>query len=73
MKVNLELSSDEALVLFEFLSRFVDKEQLEISDQSEKRVLWDLQATLEKKLVEPFRADYNDILEKAQSRLRNPK
>ncbi len=53
-KVTIELSSAEALVLFEFLSRFSDENKLEIEDQAEARVLWDMCCLLEKQLVEPF-------------------
>jgi hypothetical protein len=37
--VAIELTSDEALVLFELLSRYSDSERLETVDQAEMRVL----------------------------------
>jgi len=61
-KVKIELSRNEALVLFDFLSRFSDKEELIIEDQAEKRILWDLCCLLEKQLVQPFHDDYDDLL-----------
>jgi len=69
--VRIKLSRDEAIVLFEFLSRFQEQESLGIVDQSEKRALWNLQATLEKDLTEPFSANYLDLLEQARARLRD--
>ena len=56
--VSLNLSADEALVLFEFLWRYGDSGQLEIVDQAEQRALWDLCALLEKVLVEPLDPAY---------------
>ena len=69
--VSLNLSSDEALVLFEFLSRFGDTDRLEIADQAEEAVLWGLQGSLEKVLVEPLLPDYKERLRQARERLRH--
>ena len=68
--VTLSLSDAEALVLFEFLSRFANDEVLAIEDQSEARVLWNLQASLEKELSEAFREDYLRLLETARNVIR---
>jgi hypothetical protein len=70
-KVVIELSSAYALVLFEFLSRFSDEDKLEIKDQAEARVLWDICGDLEKALVEPFRSDYTQLLQKARDAVRD--
>ena len=67
--VNLTLSKDEALVLFEFLSRFSENEKLEIKDKSEEQVLWNLQGGLEKLLSEPFSKEYSLLLERARKKL----
>ncbi|MFC1542614.1 hypothetical protein ACFL4M_01865 [Pseudomonadota bacterium] len=67
--VEMSLSKDEAIVLFEFLSRFSDTETLKIEHQSEERVLWMLTCLLEKELVEPFERNYSEILSQAQERL----
>jgi len=67
--VNLTLSKDEALVLFEFLSRFSDEEKLEIKDKSEEQVLWNVQGSLEKLLSEPFSKEYSSLLDKARRNL----
>lgn len=70
----VRLSHDEALVLFEWLSRtdeltndFGDL----IEDQAEQRALWNLTCLLERVLVEPFRPEYRDLVERARSRLRD--
>jgi len=69
--VHLELSADEALVFFEFVSRFTDSDQLSIADQSEARALWNLCALLEKQLSEPFSPRYSELLARARERLRD--
>ncbi len=70
-QVELKLTKDEALVLFEFVSRFSDKDKLEIVDQAEQRVLWNVCCLLEKQLVEPFSADYLAIIERARNKVRD--
>jgi hypothetical protein len=68
--VHLVLSPDEALVSFEFVSRFTDSDQLSIADQSEARALWNLCGRLEKQLSEPFSPRYSELLAQARLRLR---
>jgi hypothetical protein len=70
-KVKIELSNAEAIILFEFLSRFRNKEKLEIVDQAEKRVLWDILSVLESILTDPLKPNYLDLLEKARSEVRD--
>ena len=45
--VTVRLNANEALVLFEFLTRYSDEDRLEILDQAEQRALWNLQCSLE--------------------------
>jgi len=45
--VHIGISKARALVLYEFLSRFIEDKGLVIQDQAEERVLWDLQCDLE--------------------------
>lgn len=70
-KITIQVSSSEALVLFEFLSRFRDNERLDIVDQSEERILWNILADLETKLTDPFKPDYHELLEKARNEVRD--
>ncbi|MEQ1891273.1 MAG: hypothetical protein ABL998_01925 [Planctomycetota bacterium] len=49
--ITLQLSADEALVLFEFLGRFSTQEVLRIEDQAEERAPWNLNCLLEKQPV----------------------
>jgi hypothetical protein len=69
--VHLELSADEALVFFEFVSRFTDSDRLSIADQAEARALWNLCGRLEKQLSEPFSPRYSELLAEARGRLRD--
>ncbi len=71
-KVNIELTKEEAIVLFEFLVSFNEIERPEIfSDQAEQRVLWDIECILERQLSEPFLADYSEIVKKARELIRD--
>ena len=69
-KYVIELSKLEALVLFEFLSRYDESDSLNIIDTSEMVVLMHILGALEKKLWEPFSPGYLEILEKARSSVR---
>jgi len=69
--VTLQLSQDEALVLFEWVARFNKTRAPAFEDQAEERVLWDLESRLESALVEPFRKDYADALASARARVRD--
>ena len=69
--VALELSKAEALVLFHFLWRYTKVDRLVIEDQAEQRVLWDLLATLERTLVEPFDRNFPELLQKARDEIRD--
>jgi hypothetical protein len=64
--VDITLSQDEALVLFEFLSRFVQDDDLHIADQSEEVVLADILCVLETRLVAPLDPNYQDLLASAR-------
>ncbi len=70
-KVQINLDKKEAIILFDFLSRFSNEENLTIEDQAEERVLWNLCCDLEKVLVKPFREDYSEILTQAREEVRD--
>ena len=71
-EVILKLSSDEAIVLLEWLSEFNKLEQSSLfQDKAEQRVLFDLEAVLEEVNSEIFKSDYEDILLKAREKLRD--
>ena len=71
-EITIKLDKDEALVLFDFLSRINDKELKEIfEDQAEQKALWILEGQLEKQLVEPFKPEYKDIVREARNKIRD--
>lgn len=71
-EIKISLSKEEALVLFEFLSRVNENDsKLMIEDNSEERVLWNICSDLEKVLVEPFQENYCEILKQAREKVRD--
>lgn len=66
--VTIELGRAEALVLFELLHRLED-EDVTPEDHAEQVALLRLSGALERTLVEPFRPDYRELLERARSQL----
>jgi hypothetical protein len=70
-RVKIELTSDEALVLYDWLTRFNQQTETDFADQAEERVLFDLEALLEKALVAPLQSDYADLLAQARLHVRD--
>lgn len=68
--VQIDLDKDAAIVLFELLAareeELVRTVQLEVP---ERNALWFLEGALEKKLVEPFKSNYAEILAAARDSL----
>jgi hypothetical protein len=69
--IQISLTKDEALVLFEMISRFSDTDKLSIEHQSEERALWNLNCSLESVLVEPLDDKYLELLKAARERLKD--
>lgn len=70
--ISITLSEDEALVLLEWLHNFNEEERPTLfQDQSEERILFDLEAELEKVISGTFAEDYRSILSKARERIRD--
>lgn len=70
--MQIELTDDEALVLFELLFSYGnadDGRQLPVRYAAERNALWALSAQLEKRLVAPFQEDYQHQLSAARTRL----
>jgi hypothetical protein len=70
-QVQIRLTHDEALVLFDWLHERGDDESLEplIAHWSEQLVLWNIEGQLDKLLVEPFDPNYADRVNAARERL----
>lgn len=69
--VQISLTGDEAIVLFEFLWRNSESNTLAIVDQAEQRALWNLRCVLEKNMSAPFDANFSVLLQDARDRLRD--
>jgi len=69
--VTFTLTRDEAIVFFEFLSRFSASDQLKIEHQAEERVLWNLECILESTLQEPFSTNYVQRVADARENVRD--
>lgn len=67
--VTLSLTHDQALVLFEWLTREDGKEGFPTEHEAEQKVLWEIEAQLEKALVEPLQPDYAASVSAARKRL----
>jgi hypothetical protein len=65
----LSLSEDEALVLFEFFSRFDDTGRLEFTHPAEYIALQHLAGQIDVTTAAMFKADYEILLEQARSRV----
>lgn len=71
-QISLRLSRDEAIVLFDWLTRTSEAgEPAVFVDQAEQRVLWDIEAALEARLTEPLAADYRARLDTARGKIRD--
>lgn len=66
--MHIELTNDEALVLFEFLARFQETDRLEFAHVSEFFALNTVRAALDG-LVEPLMPDYSSLLQDARQRV----
>lgn len=67
--IHLTLTADEALVLFEFVSRFSESDKLTLADPAEAAILWNMCNQLERLLAEPFSPKYADLLATARERV----
>ncbi|MBM3341712.1 MAG: hypothetical protein FJY56_06325 [Betaproteobacteria bacterium] len=67
--MDIGLTDDEALVLFDFLARFQEANQLEFEHVAEFIVLSKVRGALEETLVEPFDSQFQTLLRAARKRL----
>ena len=69
-QITIRLTSDEALVLFDWLHRCEGEDGwVQPEHRGEQVALWNLSALLERELVQPFDRDYLRLVQAAQSRL----
>ncbi|SFS45809.1 hypothetical protein [Marininema halotolerans] len=71
-KFVLQFTHEEALVLFDWISRLNELEDSStIQDQAEKRILWDIESMLERSLPEVLDPDYESQLAAAREKVRD--
>lgn len=71
--VHIQLSNDEALVLFEMVSRLDSDQGVRFEHQAEHRVLWSIEAQLQPLLREPLLPNYRSLLAAARDRVASSK
>jgi hypothetical protein len=72
MAMRLELTDDEALVGMDWLARFnASAASTSFEDQAEQRVLWDLEAMLERSVGAVTDPRYGERLVEARARVRD--
>lgn len=67
----MEFSKEESIVFFSWLNYFNENSENMFQDQSEQRILWDLESSLEKIILDVFSDDYNDKLKKYRELIRD--
>ena len=67
--IQVELSRDEALVLFELPARFEEASELKLKSNAEFIAVSAIATRLQSVLVEPFDPDYKNIVAEASARL----
>jgi len=68
--VTLQLTADEALVLFDLLGRINEQDDLELFEHpAEEQALWNLESALERQLEATHDLQYDQLLAAARDRL----
>ncbi|WP_374437922.1 hypothetical protein [Inhella sp.] len=67
--IEISLSEDQALVLFEFLARFQETNVLRLQNNAEFLALSAISAQLDKSLAQPLSPNYALLLTEARQRL----
>ncbi len=68
----IKFSEDEALVLLEWLHNFNEERHVALfQDQSEERILFDLESVLETVVSVSFDKNYQEILFKARQKIKD--
>lgn len=67
--VIIELTHDQALVLWDWLTSNDLFKPIPAPSHADRRALWAVEARLDKILVEPFQPNYNELVAAARRRL----
>ena len=61
--------SDRALVFLDWLGRFSESDSFDELSPAEQRIMWDLEASIEKTVTGTFRGDYKELVAAASARI----
>lgn len=67
--ITFDLSSDQALVLFEWLAQFDQAGSEIFRHHAEEKVVWKIEGILEERLDMLFEPNYKQLLAEAQKRI----
>lgn len=68
-EVNLKISKDDAIVLFEFFERFDEKERFYFVHPAEYISIMKISGQIDKGASMVFRSDYRELLQRARERI----
>ncbi|TWT29622.1 hypothetical protein [Blastopirellula retiformator] len=68
-EISLILKHEEALVLFEWLASLEEKSDSSMCDDAEQKVIWKIEAQLEKLLPDVVMEDYKDRVSAAKLKI----
>ncbi len=71
--MDLDISKEEAIVLWNFLRRYSETDMLGTEDQAEQRALWNLECVLEKNVGSLYQEDWESALKSACEKIRDEK
>ena len=70
-QISICLSNDEGIVFFDWLSRLENLENTEIfKTKIEQTLLWDIETSMEKVMIETFMENYDNLVKAARERLK---
>jgi len=65
--VIINLSEDEALVLFDFARRMTEQHRVRIDDHALRQLFTNIHSELETRMIEPFEPGYDFMLARART------
>lgn len=68
-KINIEISEDDAVVLFEFFWRFGEKEELYFVHPAEYLSLMKISGQIDKSTSAMFKPNYKEIVEESREKI----
>lgn len=69
--MDLNITNDEAIVLWNLLRRYSERDLLGTEDQAEQRALWNLECVLEKMVGNLYEGEWEVALKAAYEKLRD--